>query len=48
MTITVKFQLHPPYGFWEDAFEYFFRKFNVSVALVIYQMQRFGQNSYVY
>ena len=32
MNISVKFQLHPPYGFWED-FLIFFCKFNVLVAM---------------
>ena len=27
-------------------FEYFFRKFNISVAMATNQNQRFGQNSY--
>ena len=31
MNIYAKFQLHPPYGFWEEDFEYFFFKFSLSV-----------------
>ena len=46
MNVSEKFQLHPPYGFWDD-FLIFFRKFNVSVAMVTDKIQRFGQNSYV-
>ena len=33
MNISVKFQLHPPYGFWGDDFLIFFRKFNILVAM---------------
>ena len=46
MNISTKFQLHPPYGFWGEEFLIFFRKFSVLVAMVINQIQRFGQNSY--
>ena len=43
MNISAKFQLHPPYGFWDD-FWIFFRKFSLSVAMATNQIQRFGQN----
>ena len=33
MNISVKFQLHPPYGFWGDDFLIFVRKFNILVAM---------------
>ena len=33
MNISVKVQLHPPYGFWGDDFLIFFRKFNVFLAM---------------
>ena len=46
MNIYAKFQLHPPYGLWEEDFWIFFRKFNLSVAMASNQNQRFGQNSY--
>ena len=45
MNILTKFQLHPPYGFWEDSL-IFVRKFNLSVAMETNQIQQFGQNSY--
>ena len=44
--IYAKFQLHPPYDFWEEDFWIFFRKFNISVAMATNQNQRFQQNSY--
>ena len=47
MSISAKFQLHPPYGFWGDDFLIFFRKFSLSVAMATNQIQQFGQNSYV-
>ena len=41
------FQLHPTYDFWEEYFWiFFFRKFNISVAMATYQYQRLEQNSY--
>ena len=43
MNISAKFQLHPHYGSWEDDFLIFFA--NLSFR---YQIQRFGQNSYVW
>ena len=46
MNMYVKFQLHPPYGFWGEAFWIFFRKFTLYVAMATNQIQRFGQNSY--
>ena len=48
MNIYAKFQLHPPYGFWEKKiFEYFcFWKFSLSVAMAPNQNQWFWQNSY--
>ena len=48
MNISTKFQLHPPDGFWGEDFLIFFRKFSVSVAMAINQIQQFGQNSYVW
>ena len=47
MNISAKFQLHAPYGFWDD-FLIFFRKFILSVAIATNQIQRFGQNSYAW
>ena len=49
--IYAKFQLHPPYDFWEDdffllLFFFFFSKINILVAMATNQTQRFGQNSY--
>ena len=46
MNISTKFQLYPPYGSEEMIFIHFFRKFKVSVAMAINQIQRFGQNLY--
>ena len=46
MNIYAKFQLHPPYGFWEEDFWIFFSKFGLSVAIATNQNLRFGQNSY--
>ena len=46
MNISAKFELHPPYGFWDDFFVYIFRKFILSIATN--QIQRFGQNLYSY
>ena len=40
--IYAKFQLYPPYDFWEEDF----RIFNISVAMATNQNQRFRQNSY--
>ena len=45
MNISAKFQLHLPYGFWEDDFQVFFHKFSLSVTN---QIQQFGQNSYMF
>ena len=45
MNIFAKFQLHLPYGFWEDDFWIFFHKFSLSVTN---QIQQFGQNSYMF
>ena len=39
---SAKFQLHPPYGVWDD-FLIFFRKFSLSFAMATNQIQRFGQ-----
>ena len=44
--IYAKFQLHPPYDFWEVDFWIFFSKFNISIAMATNQNQWFGQNSY--
>ena len=42
--VMTKFQLHPPYGFWGEDFQIFFRKLSVSVAMATnHQIQRFGQ-----
>ena len=38
MNISAKFQLHPPYGFWEDDFLIFFHKFILSVAMATNQI----------
>ena len=46
MYMYAKFQLHPPYGFWEEDFWIIFRKFTLYVAMATNQIQRFGQNSY--
>ena len=46
MNISAKFQLHPPSE--EMIFEYLFCKFILSVAMANNQIQRFGQNSYVW
>ena len=46
MDISAKFQLHPPYGFRSDFFN--FCKFSLSVAMATNQIQRFGPNSYVW
>ena len=44
INIYAKFQLHPPYGFWEEDFWMFFffflRKFSLSVAMTTNQRQR--------
>ena len=48
MNISAKFQLHLPYGFRGDYFLIFFRKFILSVAMATNQVQRFGQNLYVW
>ena len=48
MNISAKFQLHPPYGFWLDDFWIFCWKFSLSVAMATNQIQRFGENSYVW
>ena len=52
MNIYAQFQLHIPYGFWEEDFSngFFFggggfRKFSLSVAMATNQNQQFGQNS---
>ena len=43
MNIYAKFQLHPPYGFWEEDFWIFLKifKFSLSVAMATNQNQRF-------
>ena len=46
MNMYAKFQLHPPYGFWEEDFWIIFQKFTLYVAMATNQIQRFGQNSY--
>ena len=47
MNIYAKFQLHPPYGFWEEDFSiFFFETFSLSVATATNQNQGLGQNSY--
>ena len=33
MNIYAKLRLHPTYGFWEEDFWIFFRKFSISVAM---------------
>ena len=38
MNNSAKFQLHLPYGFWEDDFSKFFRKFSLSVAMTTNQI----------
>ena len=43
MNMYAKFQLHPPYDFWEEDF---FRKFSLSVGMATNQNQWFRQNSY--
>ena len=48
MYISAKFQLHAPYDFWWDDVLIFFREFILSVAMATDQIQRFGQNSYVW
>ena len=48
MNISAKFQLHPPYGFRGDIFLIFFCEFILLVAMATNQIQRFGQNSYVW
>ena len=45
MNMYAKFQLHPPYGFWED-FWIILKKFTLYVAMATNQIQLFGQNSY--
>ena len=46
MNMYAKFQLHPPYDFWEE-FWIFFRKFTLYVAMETnHQIQWFEQNSY--
>ena len=47
MNISVKFQLHPPYDFWDDFWE-FVRKFSLSVAMTTNQIQQFEQKSYIW
>ena len=46
MNMYAQFQLHPPYGFWGEDFEYFFENLPFYVAMATNQIQRFGQNSY--
>ena len=46
MNMYAKFQLHPPYGFWEEDFWIIFLKFALYVAMATNQIQRCGQNSY--
>ena len=48
MNISAKFQLHPPCGFWGDDLWIFVYEFILSVALATNQIQRFGQNSYIW
>ena len=48
MNISAKFQLHAPYGLWADDILILFREFILSVAMATNQIQRFGQNSYVW
>ena len=43
MNISVKFQLHPPHGFWGYGFWIFFHKFNVSVAMATNQIHVLGR-----
>ena len=45
MNMYAKFQLHPPYGFWEEDFLIIFQKFTLDVAMATNQIQLFGQNS---
>ena len=47
MNISAKFQLHPLMAS-EEIFLILFRKFRISVAMATNQIQRFGQNSYVW
>ena len=38
MHISAKFLLHLTYGFWEDDFSKYFRKFSLSVAMATNQI----------
>ena len=42
MNMYAKFQLHPPYGFWEEDILIIFRKFTLYVAMATNQIQWFG------
>ena len=46
ISLYAKFQLHPPYGFWEEEFLIFYRKFTPYVAILTNQIKRFGQKPY--
>ena len=47
MNVSVKFQLYPQHGFWDD-FRIFFLKLSLSAAMATNQIQRFGQKWYVW
>ena len=46
MNNSAKFQLYTPYSFWGDDFLIFFRKFILLIAIVINEIERFGQKWY--
>ena len=48
MNISAQFQLHAPYGFSGDEFKEKNREFILMVAMPTKQIQRFGQNPYVW
>ena len=39
ISMYAKFQLHPPYGFWEDFLNIFFQKFTLYVAIATKQIK---------
>ena len=47
MNISAKFQLHPPYSFWEVDFFNIFRKVSLLVTMTTNPIERFGQKVYV-
>ena len=48
MNNSAKFQLYPPYSFWEVDVSIFIRKFNISVAIATNQIKVLQQNRYVW